>query len=90
MKKPSFTLYEDGDIGIYDLGIKTQEPLLETGPKKTDRITVVACVEGRLQVEINERKYLINGQDILLCRHTFAFEVKQGPHCVLQCAFKAA
>lgn len=68
MKKPSFTLYEDGDIGIYDLGIKTQEPLLETGPKKTDRITVVACVEGRLQVEINERKYLINGQDILLCR----------------------
>lgn len=65
--KPSFTLYEDGDIGIYDHDSKTQEPLLETGPQKTDRIILMVCVEGRLQVEVNERKLLISSQDILQC-----------------------
>ena len=46
MKKPSFTLYEDGDIGIYDLDVKTQDLPQKAGPQKTDKIIFVACVEG--------------------------------------------
>ena len=68
MKNTPFALYEDGDIGIYDLDVKTQDLPQEASPQKTDRIILVACVEGKLQVDINGRKYLINSQDILLCR----------------------
>lgn len=68
MKNTPFALYEDGDIGIYDLDVKTQDLPQEASPQKTDRIIFVACVEGKLQVDINGKKYLINSQDILLCR----------------------
>lgn len=64
-----FTLYEDEDISIYDLKIKRNQDLsTEAVCKKIDKMIFIACVKGRLQVDVNDRRYTIKAKDILLCR----------------------
>lgn len=69
MRNTLFTLYEDEDISIYDLKIKKSQNLPQKPfIKKIDKMIFIVCARGKLQVDVNSRKYTIKTRDILFCR----------------------
>lgn len=55
--------YSDGDIIVIDkLGVK---PINEN--IKLDMILMVFCTKGRMQCDINEKTYMANAGDVIIC-----------------------
>lgn len=55
--------YVDGDIAIID----DLKDLPAVNPVKFNLILIVICVEGKLQLDVNEKTYVIRKNDILTC-----------------------
>ena len=65
LKATNLIDYTDGDIVIID----DLKSLPIKGSLKLDMVFVLLCVEGRLQLDVNGKTYLVNAGEMIICPH---------------------
>lgn len=75
-------VYQDADVAFHD---NLKELPIKGESMKLDIYLIVACIEGKLQVEINTVKYTIGKNHLILCRPNDLVE-----NCMLSPDFEGA